>query len=197
VRSNGGRDEAKAARGGPGPPRRGAACAARWAGRLALAITAVAPHLLSAAAGHAAPAAPGFSVKILDAARTVDSRDLIGKKVLVVRFQASYCKPCARESAAFGRVAERYRDRGVEFLALHVQDTIADTRRFARAQRATYPIALDPKLTIASRFGFKGTPYTVVIDAKGEMVARIHGESVVNHLTRILDVQLTDTPPRR
>src|SRR5256885_7275085 len=42
----------------------------------------------------AAPAAPGFSVKIFDSNATLDSRDLIGKSVLVVRFQASYCKPC-------------------------------------------------------------------------------------------------------
>ena len=30
-----------------------------------------------------------------------------------MRFQASWCKLCARESLAFGRLAERYRPRGV------------------------------------------------------------------------------------
>lgn len=163
--------------------------------RLALALAAL--LLALAPAATAAPAAPGFKVKILDAPRTLDSRDLIGKKLLVVRFQASYCKPCARESAAFGRIAERYAPRGVEFVALHVQDTVADTRRFVRTQQVTYPVALDPRLTIASRFGFQGTPYTVVIDVKGEMVARVHGESALARLPRLLDAQLTDMPPRR
>jgi peroxiredoxin len=178
------------------PPRRASRPARRARRGLAFAGTALGLALLGAAAGHAEPAAPGFKVKVLDAPLTIDSRDLIGKKLLVMRFQASYCKPCARESQAFGRVAERYRDRGVEFLAMHVQDTVADVRRFVRGQKVTYPVALDPKLTIANRFGFKGTPYTVVIDAKGEMVARIHGESVVGRLPRILDAQLSENPPR-
>ena len=97
-----------------------------------------------AARRHAAPAAPGFKVTTLDG-RTIDSRDLIGKKVIVLRFQASYCKPCVKESAAFGRVVERYRDRDVVFVAIHVQDTMSDVRRFVKANNVTYPIAVDPK----------------------------------------------------
>ena len=136
---------------------------------------------------RAAPAAPGFRVNLLDSRDTFDSREEIGKHVVVLRFQASYCRPCARESAAFGRLVERYRDRGVRFLAIHVQDTTGDVRRFVRGQRVTYPVALDPKLTIGNRFGFRGTPYTVVIDRKGEIVLRLHGESAVTRLPRILD----------
>ncbi len=144
----------------------------------------------------AAPAAPGFRVKLLDRAGTIDSRDLIGKKILVLRFQASYCKPCAREAPALARVVARYHGRPVEFLAIHVQDAAADVRQFVRAQHVTYPVALDPKLTIGNRFGFKGTPYTVVVDRRGEMVARIRGESALGRLPRILDDLLArDAPP--
>lgn len=143
--------------------------------------------LLLAGAAAAAPAAPGFRLRLLDSTRVVDSHELIGKKVVVLRFQASYCKPCARESAALGRLADSYRDRGVELVAIHVQDTAADARRFARTQKVTYPIALDPRLVLGNRFGFRGTPYTVVIDRRGEMVVRLHGESAVRRLPQILD----------
>ena len=162
-------------------------------GRSVLAVFLV---LAVAAAASAAPAAPGFRVKVLDSGRTFDSREMMGKKVVVLRFQASYCKACARESAAFGRVVERYADRGVEFLALHVQDTVADTRRFMRAQQVNYPIAFDPKLTIGNRYGFTGTPYTVVIDRKGEITARIIGESAPTRLPRILDAALRQGAPK-
>ena len=158
--------------------------AALGLGWLAVLLAAAVPS------AHAAPTAPGFSVKILDSGRAIDSRDLIGKKVVVLRFQASYCKPCVRESAAFSALVKRYAPRGVEFVALHVQDTAADTRRFMRVQKATYPIALDPKLAIANRFDFKGTPYTVVVDRNGEMVAQLHGVSVVGRLPKILDAAL-------
>jgi peroxiredoxin len=145
---------------------------------------------------EAAPAAPGFKVRLIDGKTSLDSRDLIGKKILVLRFQATYCKPCVKESPALGRLLDKYRERGVEVLALHVQDTAADTRAFVRKYKATYPIALDPKLTIGNTFGFKGTPYTVVIDQKGELVAQLHGASAVSRLPRILDDLLKEAAQR-
>ncbi len=142
---------------------------------------------VSVAASEAAPAAPGFRVRVLDGKGWLDSRELIGRKVLVLRFQASWCKPCIAQSPTLARLAERYRPRGVEVLAIHVQDTQADVQRFVQEQKVTYKVALDPRLTVGNRFGFRGTPYTVVVDKNGEMVARIHGESAITRLPRILD----------
>lgn len=150
-------------------------------------VLALAALTAIASVAAAAPAAPGFRARLLDSGKTVDSRELIGKKILVLRFQSSYCKPCARESAGLARLADRYRPRNVELLAVHVQDTAADARTFVRTNRVTYPVALDPRLTMGNGYGFKGTPYTVVVDRKGEIVARIVGESAVTKLPRILD----------
>lgn len=139
-----------------------------------------------AGAAVAAPAAPGFKVTTIDG-RTIDSRELIGKKVIVLRFQASYCKPCVKESAALGRVAERYKDRDVVIVAIHVQDTMSDVRRFVNANNVTYPVAVDPRLNLGNRYGFKGSPYTVVIDRKGEIVQRLAGAGVPSRLPKLLD----------
>ena len=158
------------------------------------AVLALAALLSLSSSVAAAPAAPGFKVRLLDG-RDVDSRDLIGKKILVLRFQASYCMPCARESAPLARLAERYRERGVDVLAIHVQDAVVDVRKFMRANKVTYPVALDPRLVIGNRYGFKGTPYTVVIDRRGEIVSRVHGVSAVNRLPRLLDEILKKEPP--
>jgi peroxiredoxin len=147
-----------------------------------------------AAVAHAAPAAPGFKVRTLDG-HTIDSKGLIGKKVIVLRFQASYCKPCVKESAELSKLADRYEDRGVEFIAVHVQDTATDTQRFLKRTKATYPVALDPRLNLGNRFGFKGTPLTVVIDRKGEIAASVHGEGVPRRLPRTLDALLKQDQP--
>ena len=153
--------------------------------------------LALASATDAAPAAPGFKVTMIDGKTRVDSRELIGKKVLVLRFQASYCKACAKESPGFGRLYDKYRTKDVEVIALHVQDTTNDTRSFIRRNKVNYPVALDPKLNIGNTFGFKGTPYTVVIDRKGEMVARLPGSADAVRLARVL-TPLVDrrAPPR-
>ena len=161
--------------------------------RVFLGVVALVLALASAADG--APAAPGFRVKQLDGPRTFDSRDVIGKKVIVLRFQASYCKPCVKESAALSRLTERYGPRGVDVIALHVQDTAQDVRRFMRAQKPGYAIALDPKLGVGNRYGVKGTPYTVVIDRKGEIILRHAGEGAVARLPKILDEALA--PPTK
>jgi cytochrome c biogenesis protein CcmG, thiol:disulfide interchange protein DsbE len=162
---------------------------------LALALVLMAG--MTAGGADAAPAAPGFTVTLLDSRARFDSREHIGKDIVIVRFQASWCRPCVKEAAALRRLADRYRSRGVELIAVHVQDTATDVRRFVKAHRATYKIALDPRLTVANRFGFKGTPDTVVIDRRGEIAARLTGQSAVARLPRVLDALLAGPPARR
>jgi cytochrome c biogenesis protein CcmG/thiol:disulfide interchange protein DsbE len=159
--------------------------------RLALTLGAL---LLAAAPAAAAPAAPAFHVTLLDGPGHFDSRAHLGKHVLVVRFQASWCKACNEEAEAFERVYKKYHSRGVEMVSVQVQDTEADARHFLEVNKATYPAGLDPRLKVANRFGFRGTPYTVVINKRGEIVARIHGRSDETRLTRILDPLVKPAP---
>jgi cytochrome c biogenesis protein CcmG/thiol:disulfide interchange protein DsbE len=162
--------------------------------RVALALGAV---LLAAAPAAAIPAAPAFTVTLLDGSGHFDSRAQLGKRVLVVRFQASWCKVCNEEAAGLERIYQKYRTRGVSLISVQVQDTEADAKKFLKANKATFPAGLDPRLKIANRFGFRGTPYTVVINRKGEMVARIHGRSDEARLSRILDPLAKPAEPRR
>src|SRR5438552_5572966 len=91
--------------------RRGRSSAARVRGRsgghymmavVRRLLASLALVAMATASADAAPAAPALRVKLLDG-RTFDSRDALGKKVVVLRFQASYCKPCVRESAALSK----------------------------------------------------------------------------------------------
>lgn len=158
---------------------------------------ALALMTLGPAGAVAAPASPPITVTLLGTTQRFDSRALIGKKILVVRFQASWCRVCQDEAESVQHAYARYRDRGVEFLGLQVQDTTEDARRFLAAHGATYPAGLDSSLRTANRFGFKGTPYTVIIDRKGEMVARIHGRADGDRIARALDPLLEPRPPRK
>ncbi len=158
-------------------------------------LTALTVLLLTAPAA-AAPSAPAFTLKLLDGPGHFDSRALIGKKVLVVRFQASWCKACVEEAPGIQRTWVKYAPSDVEVVGVQVQDTVADARRFLKNHGATYPAGLDPQLKIANRFGFKGTPYTVVINKRGEIVKRIRGRADEKALARVLD-PLVKPAPRR
>jgi peroxiredoxin len=144
----------------------------------------------------APPAAPAVRVTILQDGSTFDSRSFIGKKVLVLRFQASWCKPCVAQAAGLERVYERYHERDVEILALHVDDPEPNARAFLKKHRAGYAAALDPGLLVANRFGFKRAPYTVIINKRGEIVARLDATADEARLRSAIDAALKPPPKR-
>ena len=164
-------------------------------GALATAAALAFLTLLPAQAAAAPPAAPAVRMPLLEGGETFDSRALIGKKVLVLRFQASWCKTCAAQAAGLQRVYERYRARDVEILAIHVDDPEPDARAFLEAHRAAYPAALDPGLRVANRFGFKRAPYTVVVNKRGEIAARLDATTDETRLAAAIDAALK--PPAR
>jgi len=156
---------------------------------------ALAGLVLAPVPGAAAPAAPALRVPLLGGGKPFDSRSLIGKKVLVLRFQASWCKTCAAQAAGIQRLHERYKERDVELLAIQVDDPEREARAFLQAHHAGYPAALDPSLRVANRFGFKRAPYTVIISKRGEIVARLDATADEKRLAAAIDAALK--PPAR
>ena len=151
--------------------------------------------LLPAPAAAIPPAAPAVRVPLLKGGEIFDSRALIGKKVLVLRFQASWCKTCAAQAAGLQRVYDRYKGREVEILAIHVDDTERDARAFLEARHATYDAALDPSHRVATRFGFKRAPYTVIVNKRGEIAARLDATADEARLGAAIETALK--PPAR
>jgi peroxiredoxin len=160
-----------------------------------LAALAVAALLVAPSPASPAPAAPAIHVPLIAGGEPFDSRSLIGKKVLVLRFQASWCKSCSAQAAGIQRLYERYKDRGVEFLAVQVDDPERQARAFLQSHGATYPAALDPGLRVANRFGFKRAPYTVIVNKRGEIVARLEATVDEPHLAAAIETALK--PPAR
>jgi peroxiredoxin len=160
-----------------------------------LAAAALVVLAFQAPVAAAPPAAPAVRVTVLQDGSTFDSRSLIGKKVLVLRFQASWCKACAAQAAGLERVYERYKARDVEVVAIHVDDPEPNARAFLKAHRAGYPAALDPGLLVANRFGFKRAPYTVIINKRGEIATRLDATADEARLRAAIDAALK--PPSR
>jgi peroxiredoxin len=160
-----------------------------------LSVVALAVLVFAPSSAAAAPAAPAIRVPLLSGGESFDSRSLMGKKVLVLRFQASWCKTCADQAAGIQRLYERYRERGVELLAIQVDDPEREARAFLQAHHAGYPAGLDPSLRVANRFGFKRAPYTVIISKRGEIVARLDATADETRLAAAIEAALK--PPAR
>jgi len=95
-------------------------------------------------------------------------------RVRVVHFWATWCKPCRTELPGLLALARDLRERGIELLAVAVDDTWADIEGFFDgAVPPEIVVARDPE--VHKRFGVSTLPDTYVVDEDGRLVERFHG----------------------
>ena len=110
--------------------------------------------------------------------------DFAGRPV-VVNFWASWCVPCRKEMPALQAAAERLEGR-VVFVGVNHQDGQSSAAEFEREVGVTYPSGYDPDGAVAREFGVVGLPTTVLVDARGRIVARSLGELTEDELDELV-----------
>lgn len=137
------------------------------------ATTAVAP--IDPHKARVGSRAPDFTLPATDGTTLTLSR-LRGRPVVIVFF-ASWCHPCEEELP----VLEQFvRDEGGRLAVVGVsyRDLGSDSVAFIRKLHVTFPALLDaPEAPIAQRYGVRGIPQTVFVDAEGIVRGRIYGET--------------------
>ena len=120
--------------------------------------------------------APGFTLEHLDGSGTLSSRELEGHPI-VLNFWASWCIPCREEAPLLERKWREYRDEGIAFVGVVIQDTPASALDFARRFDLTYPMLFDPDRVLARKLGLVGLPQTFFIDASGRFIGTVETET--------------------
>jgi peroxiredoxin len=90
-------------------------------------------------------------------------------RVILLNFWATWCGPCKEEMPAMERLYQKHRAQGLVVLALS-NDSEGSTQRVARFIKEsgfTFPVGLDPRLRVASLYGVRVLPSSLVIDRKG------------------------------
>jgi peroxiredoxin len=123
----------------------------------------------------------------------IAARDLRGK-VVIVKFWATGCPVCVKEMPDMVRTYNRYRDRGLEFIAVAMQhDPPNYVVRYAESNRLPFKVALDPMRELAKAYGdVTLTPTTFVIDRRGNIVSRTQGETDLARFNRLLEEKLKE-----
>jgi len=121
--------------------------------------------------------APEISVLDLND-RTVKLSDFRGK-VVVLRFWTSGCKSCVTEMPVLDGLYKKYKDKGMEILAINMGDSKKSVEKFVADMKISYPALLDPISIAAQKYGVKAAPTTFFIDRKG-MAKRVFYGMITN-----------------
>jgi len=120
-------------------------------------------------------------------------------KTLVVNFWAAWCKPCRDEMPAFSRLHTQYRDRGVQFIGIAV-DNAKNVADFSEKLPVSYPLLIAD--TEGSRLmrdlgnTSMGLPYTLVIRPGGDAALTQLGRVSEQRLDSFLAAETKANPPR-
>jgi len=129
--------------------------------------------------------APPFTLDDIEG-RPVSLADLRGKPV-VIAFFASWCHPCEEELPVLEQFARDEGDR-MHVVAISFQDLKSDSVAFAHRLGITYPALLDgPTAPVAERYGVRGIPQTLFVDAHGVVRGRVYGVTSHDELQPAID----------
>lgn len=132
---------------------------------------------------------PSPAVKGLSAVEwraTIESRR---GSIVAVNVWATWCKECVEDFPAFVELQPRYRDRGVEFLTLSLDDVgpakdVAPVERFLRLQATGMSnyILTEPLPDSLELLEISGVPAVLIYRPDGSVVYRIKADDFENRV---------------
>jgi thiol-disulfide isomerase/thioredoxin len=136
------------------------------------------------------PVAQLWATPVTDPNGKPQSLNLFKGHPVVVNFWASWCGPCVEEMPALSQLQREYAHKGIEFVGLGV-DSNKNVQTFLQKVRVEYPVFVVGfgGADLARAFGNNagGLPYTVVIDAKGNVRSTKLGQIQPDELKKTLD----------
>ena len=125
--------------------------------------------------------APDFQLEDMDGEKY--SLESYRGKVVILNFWATWCPPCRREIPSMEALHQAFRDEAFAILAINEWETEDHVFAFMGQLPVEpgFPILLDLDSEVATNFGVKGLPTTLLLDPQGRIVYRAVGGRDFDH----------------
>jgi len=127
------------------------------------------------------PGQRGRPVTLSGTTLTDESVDLdtLRGNVVVLNVWGSWCAPCRQEAPVLAQQSNGFKDQGVRFLGINVQDNRPAAQAFERRYGISYPSIEDTDgralLSVAAFVPARAVPVTLVLDGQGRVAGRVVG----------------------
>ena len=132
--------------------------------------------------------APDFILTDLNG-QTIQLSNYLSKGVFL-NFWGTYCPPCEKEMPYMENQYERFKELGVEIIAVDVGEPELVVRRFVERHKLSFPIPMDSERRVIDLYGIRPLPTTFLIDENGIVTQRITGgmteEDIIDYLSSIV-----------
>ena len=103
--------------------------------------------------------------------KSVSLSDFVGKGSYVLAdFWASWCGPCKAEMPHVIELYDQYKDKGLQFIGITVDDTPEKSNAVVKERNLTFPQIYEAKPR--STYGVLAIPYTILFAPDGTILAR-------------------------
>jgi thiol-disulfide isomerase/thioredoxin len=148
---------------------------------------------LCGAAWTQAAAAPDFTLTNLDG-KTHSLAEFRGK-IVVLNFWATWCLPCREEMPMLSKLAPKYDQKDVQFLAASIDDAQTQSKiaHFLEKKKITLAVFTGATPESLKQFALgEIVPATLILDRDGAPAFRIEGEASKKDISSRLDWLLSD-----
>lgn len=109
--------------------------------------------------------APDFTLVDLEG-NTHRLSDYKGQGVFL-NFWGTWCEPCKKEMPAMERQYAKYKDQGVQLLAINIAQSDFEVKNFIEQYDLTFPVAIDKTKSVMQAYNVYNLPATILVSPDG------------------------------